>query len=97
MGRTPVAERINVRGNCLQLHAVMVGPLDQKVGVVDSLRPGEDLLAAHKHVVRVGVLDVVGVGHRVEGTHGQREFVKDKEVGVVLGLGSDYNDSFRCF
>lgn len=53
---------------------------------MDTLRAGQNFLAAHKHVVRVGVLGVGRVRHGVEGSHRQRELVQDVEIGVVLGL-----------
>jgi len=35
---------------------VVLGPLGQKVRVVDPLRPGQNFLPAHEHVVRVAPL-----------------------------------------
>lgn len=66
--------------------SVVLGPLLQEGRVVDPLCPGQDLLPPHEHVVGVGPLGVVGVGHGVERADGQGELVKDVEIGVVLGL-----------
>lgn len=59
-------------------------PLGQELAVVDTLRTRENLLTAHKEVVRVRVVGVFGVGHGIEGPDGKGEFVKDVEVSVVL-------------
>ena len=46
---------------------------------------GQDLLATHEHVVRVRVLGIFGIGHRVEGAHGKWELVQNVEIRIVLG------------
>ena len=64
--------------------SVVFGTLGEEVGVVDALRPGQDLFASHEHVVRVAPAPVLRVGHRVEGPHRQRILVHDEVVCVVL-------------
>ncbi len=39
---------------------------------MDTLRARDNLLPADEHVVRVGVVGVVGAGHGVEGAHRRR-------------------------
>jgi len=48
-----VSERINVRLDCLDVDTVDLGPLSQELRIVDPLGPGQDLLAAHEHIVRI--------------------------------------------
>ncbi len=63
-----------------------LGPFGQKFRFVDPLCAGQDLLSTHKHVVRVGPLGVVGIGHRVKGTDGEGKLVEAVVSCVVLGL-----------
>ena len=79
-----IPEGVDVRRDGVQLNAVNLSPLCEVGRVVDPLRSRQYLLASHEHVVAVGVLAVVGVGHGVERPHGQRELVQDEEVGIVL-------------
>jgi hypothetical protein len=65
---------------------MMFRTLNEVLRVVDSLSTGQNLLAAHEHVVGVGIFGVVRVGHGVEGPDGQRELVQDVEVSVILCL-----------
>ena len=56
-------------------NCVMFGAFDQEIWIVDTLSSGQDFFSSHEHVVRVGVLGVVRVRHRVERTNGKRVFV----------------------
>ena len=49
---------------------------------MDSLSSGQDLLAPHEHVVRVRVLRVLRVRHRVERTNSQGVFVLQRKQAV---------------
>ena len=96
--RAAVAESVDVVAQALVLGVdgrdALAHALLQEGRVVDALRAGHDLLAAHEEVVAVGgagvgVLGVVGglsfgAGHGVEGADGQRVLVEDVEVGAVL-------------
>ena len=53
---------------------------------MNPLSTREDLLASHEHVIRVGPLVIVGVGHRVEWADCKWELVENVEVSVVAGL-----------
>ena len=50
---------------------------------MDTLAPGENLLAAHEEVVRVGYVGIVGRGKSVEGADCGREGVENVEVCFV--------------
>lgn len=80
------AEGIDVMLDRLGVDLVLLGALDQKLGIVDTLSSRKNLLTTHEEVVRVGVAGVLGVGHGVEGTDGERELVQHEKVGVVLLL-----------
>ena len=53
---------------------------------MDPLRPTENLLAAHKEIVRIADLRVGRVGHGVEWPDGRGELVQNKVISVVFLL-----------
>lgn len=63
---------------------MLFGSLCEHFRVVDTLGSGGDLLSTHEKVVRVCVVLVIGVKHRVEGTGTFGEAVQHVEVSVVL-------------
>jgi hypothetical protein len=79
-------ESINVTLHARWLNTTLLHPLDQELGVVDSLSAGQDLFTSHEEIVRVGQGRVGGVGHGVEGSDGKGELVEDVVVGAVLFL-----------
>ena len=82
--RAAVTEGLDVVLDGVDGDPVVFGSLAQKVRIVDTLSSGQDLLSAHKHVVRIGPLVVVGIRHGVKRTNRQRELVQDVKVRVVL-------------
>lgn len=77
----------------VQRRVILAHVLAELLVVVDTLRTGHDLLAAHEEVVGVGEGGVCRVGVRVEGAGGAREFVDGVEVGGVL-LGDEVAEGF---
>ena len=53
---------------------------------MDSLATRHDFLTAHEEIVGIAEFWVLGVRHRVEGTHRQGEAVENIEVGAELDL-----------
>jgi len=53
---------------------------------VNSLSTGKDLFTSHEEVVRVGEFGVLRIGHGVEGSDLEREFVDNVVISVVLLL-----------
>jgi hypothetical protein len=47
---------------------------------------GKNLLSSYEQVVRVGVARIARIGHGVERTHGQREFIQDVEIRDGIGF-----------
>jgi hypothetical protein len=86
MGRGSQLERINVSGHCRRVDTGHLHSLDQEVGVVNSLGTRQDLLPSHHEIVRAAQRWVLGIGHGVEGSNGEREFVENVIVGFVLVL-----------
>jgi ABC-type lipopolysaccharide export system ATPase subunit len=84
VGQRAVLEGVDVALDRRDGDAALSGALHQQVHVVDTLRAGDDLLAADEQVVAVGPAGVVRVGHRVEGPGAQGVLVHDVEVGAVL-------------
>uniref|UniRef100_A0A7S3CR00 Uncharacterized protein n=1 Tax=Strombidium rassoulzadegani TaxID=1082188 RepID=A0A7S3CR00_9SPIT len=84
VGGGSVLEGVDVVLNGVDGDAEVLGSLGEHLGVVDSLGSAGDLLSPHEEVVRVGVVGVGGVQHRVEGAHGRGVAVEHVEVGVVL-------------
>lgn len=87
-------ESIDVTLHAGRLNTALLHPLDQELGVVDSLSAGQDLFTSHEKVVRVGQGGVRGVGHGVEGSDGKGELVEDVVVGAVLFLDQSAEPSF---
>ena len=44
----------------------MLGPGDEVLRVMDPLRPGQDLLPSHEHVIGVGILNNNNLYERTE-------------------------------
>lgn len=65
---------------------MMLGTFYEIIWVVDTLSARQNFLASHKHVIRVGIFGVVGVGHRVERPDREWELVQDVKISVVFGL-----------
>merc|ERR1719336_1282932 len=86
MRRTPISERIDVRGNGVKSHTVQLCPLNQELRIVNPLSSGKDFFSTHEHVVAVAVPCICGVWHCIEGSHRKRELVEDEEVSVVFGF-----------
>ena len=96
MGIRSVREGLEIAVQRLDGDTAGLGSLSEEVGIVDSLGSRDDFLSANEDIVGVGELlevenrarhyGVLRVGHRVEGTNGERELVEDVEVGVVLLL-----------
>jgi hypothetical protein len=84
MGRRTQLERVEITLHRGRVDPGHLHPLHEEVRVVDTLRAGEDLLAAHEEIVRVGQGRVDRVGHGVERSDGERELVEDEVVGVVF-------------
>lgn len=86
MRGSAVSKSIDVVLKTQRLGINLVGShsLLEELGVVDSLGSRQNLLSSHEEVVGVGVVGVLGIGHGVERSHGQREFVENVKVGVVL-------------
>mmetsp|Transcript_9520 Transcript_9520/g.23833 ORF Transcript_9520/g.23833 Transcript_9520/m.23833 type:complete len:418 (+) Transcript_9520:25-1278(+) len=80
------AERVHVRADAVQAHALFLRAGPQHLGVVHALRARADLLPTHEQVIRVGVLAVYRVAHGVERAHAVRVLVQHEEVGAVLLL-----------
>ena len=59
-------------------------PLGQRGWVVDTLRAGNNLLAAHEGIVRVRKRGVAGVEMRIEGARGGGVVREEVEVCLVL-------------
>jgi hypothetical protein len=86
MRRSTQSERINVPLHTLGGDPDRLHPLDQKVGIVNTLSTGQDLFTAHEEIVRVGQGRVLGVRHGVEWSDGEGELVEDVIIGVVFLL-----------
>lgn len=80
------AEGIDVVLDRLWVDLVLLGALDQKFSIVDTLSSRKNLLTTHEEIVRVGVAWVLGIGHGVEGTNSQGKLVQHEKVSVVLLL-----------
>lgn len=94
MGGSSEVKRIDVALHTGGLDTALIHPLDQELGIMDSLRAGQDLFTSHEEVVRVGQCWVRGVGHGVEGSNSEGELVKDVVVGTVLFLDQSTEPSF---
>ena len=89
-------EGLEVSLQRVERDAVSLGTLREKLGVMDTLGSRDNFLSTDEDIEGVGELlsvslgndryGVLGVGHGVERTDGQRELVQDVEVGVVLLL-----------
>eukprot|EP00227_Mantoniella_beaufortii_P016598 CAMPEP_0197580592 /NCGR_PEP_ID=MMETSP1326-20131121/4344_1 /TAXON_ID=1155430 /ORGANISM="Genus nov. species nov., Strain RCC2288" /LENGTH=559 /DNA_ID=CAMNT_0043144371 /DNA_START=127 /DNA_END=1808 /DNA_ORIENTATION=- len=93
VGHRAILERVDVRGDGLNLNAALQRALGQQLHVVDALGAADDLLAADEDVEAVGVLGVVGGRHGVERPGAQRVPVQDVEVRVVLRLDQSTQDA----
>ncbi|KRY78298.1 hypothetical protein T4B_80 [Trichinella pseudospiralis] len=83
---TSVPERVDVSFNFLQIYIVMLGSFNQQIRVVYSLRAGEDLLAAHVHIIRIGILVFPRIRHGVEWSNAERKFVQYVKVRLIFLL-----------
>ncbi|KAH3666816.1 hypothetical protein OGAPHI_003265 [Ogataea philodendri] len=81
--RDPLGE-VAIELNALTLASWSLRILSSVYEVVNTLGSRQNLLATHEEVVRVRVVAVFRVWHRVERSDSQRELVQDVEVGVVL-------------
>lgn len=91
-----VREGLEISLQRVERDAMGLGTLREELGVMDTLGSRDDFLSTDEDIEGVGELlpmsharngnGVLGVGHGVEGTDGQRELVQDVEVGVVLLL-----------
>lgn len=63
-----------------------LGTFGQVVRVVNTLSARQNLLPTHEHVVRIRIFWIIGVGHCVERSNGQRIFVQHVKVSVVFCL-----------
>jgi hypothetical protein len=84
MRRSTQPESVQVALHRSRVDSDTLHSLLQENWVVNSLSSRQNLFTSHEEVVRVGEVRVCRVGHGVEGSDGQWEFVKDEVVGLVL-------------
>jgi len=84
--RASEPESINVRLHVFGVDSTLLHPSFEQRSVVNSLSTGKDLFTSHEEVVRVGEFGVLRIGHGVEGSDLEREFVDNVVISVVLLL-----------
>ena len=81
-----IAERLDIVLNRLNRDVVGLCTLSKHNWIMNTLGTRGDLLTTHEEIVRVGVIGVVGVEHRVEGTSVDRVAVEHIEVSIIALL-----------
>ena len=93
MGQSSVLERVDVRLDRIHLDPALLRASPQERRVVNTLGAGDDLLAADEDVVRVAVVGIRRVGHRVKRPSGGGVLGEHVKVGVVLLLDERAEDA----
>jgi hypothetical protein len=84
--RASKPESVNVRLHVFGVDTTLLHPSFEQRSVVNSLSTGKDLFTSHEEIVRVGEFGVLRIGHGVEGSDLEREFVDNVVISVVLLL-----------